>query len=124
MFSNLLLILIISACVFLGSLVYHNNPKGKDNRLFLLSIICVIIWIITNYLENINFSYIVRTYLLYADFLVALLMLYFWYLFCYNFLENKKLFNYFNLFILIYLIILIPLIFRNEIINNIFLKEG
>ena len=90
MISHLLFIGIIIACFYLGCLVYFSNPKRRDNRLFIVVIFWIICWLTVNYLENEQFSAAIKSMFLYIDFIFALILGYFWFLFCYSFLEERK----------------------------------
>ncbi len=110
-------ILIIS--LYLGCLVYYNNPKGKDNKIFLLLIIWLLFWLIVNYLENEAIPPNWRIIFFKADFLLAPILGYFWFLFCYNFLEEKHLSKLRNCLFILSVVVIDILIFSNLIINRI-----
>ena len=50
--SLAVLIVVVLAYAGLGLVVHLNDPRSKTNKLFVLLIISVIIWVTTNYFEN------------------------------------------------------------------------
>lgn len=131
MFIKIILGLIVILGLWLGVLVYYSNKKSKDNKLFLIQIIFVVFWIVFNYMENDPLPFETRKLFLYIDFIIAITWGFFWYLFCYNFLEDKKIFTKKNIFFL-FLSFLMPLFVINnyviydfEIVDNIIIfKNG
>ncbi|MFN3301739.1 MAG: ATP-binding protein [Patescibacteria group bacterium] len=74
----------------LGFIVYRKNPKGKINRLFILLVILLIIWAISNFLENEPLDYNLNILFLKIDFASASLIAYYWLLFCLHFPLSDK----------------------------------
>ncbi|MCK4540463.1 hypothetical protein KAU09_04905 [Candidatus Parcubacteria bacterium] len=106
---TLLFIFIIISSLFLGVLVYRNNPRGLDNRYFLIFNFLLVFWLVANYLENEMINEKLRIIFLYADFVISPIWGYFWFLFCYSFLENKKInkiINYIFIFLLFFITII------------------
>jgi len=122
--ADLLFVIILVACLYLGSLVYYRNPKSKDNKLFLVLIFWLILWMIFNYFENDPLQESIKILFLKLDFLIAPVLGYFWFLFCYHFLEKKKINLKFNLIFIFALLFLIILFLFNQVINNIVVKES
>ena len=119
MLSKLIFIIILLFCLYLSSLVYYNNPKGKDNKLFLVTIFWLIFFIIFNYLENERLPENFRIFFLKADFITATIFVYFWFIFCFHFLEQKKIKKYFNCAIILFAGTLVFFIIYNLVIYDI-----
>ncbi len=101
MFSFLVFSLVIFSCFYLGTLVYTKNPKNRDNKLFFLLIFWMVLWLIANYLENQPFPAGWRIFFLKLDFVLAPIMGYFWFLFCYYFLSPRPWFRLLNIVLLV-----------------------
>lgn len=108
-----LLILIIVFSTYLGVLVYKNDPQKKDNRLFLWLVLWMNLWLIANYLQNEIIFGSFRSIFLYLDFTIAPILGYFLFLFCYNFLENKKINRFLNFLLIIIIFFLIFSVVKN-----------
>ncbi len=101
MVSIFIFLLVIISCFYLSVLVYTKNPKSRDNRLFFLLIFWMVLWLIANFLENQPFAPQWRIFWLKLDFILAPAMGYFWFLFCYYFLETKPFSRFLNIILLI-----------------------
>lgn len=119
MFSFLLFAFILIAHLYLGVLVYNINPKGRDNKVFVLLTISVVMWIIANYLQNELIPFSLRQMFLYLDFIAALMFSYFGFLFCFYFLEDKKISKKFNVVIICFIIVFVISILNDLVIYNI-----
>jgi len=131
MYIKIILGLIVIAGLWLGILVYYKNKKSQDNKLFLIQAIFVVLWIVFNYMENDPLSLEVRKLFLYLDFIIAITWGFFWYLFCYNFLEEKNLLTRKNIlflflsFLMSFFVINDYIIYDAEIVDDVIIfKEG
>ncbi len=115
---------IIICTFYLGVLIYRKNPNGRDNKLFLGLIFWLVIWLAANFLENEPFRENFRIFFLYIDFLIAPIWGFFWFLFCYSFLENKKLSKFKNHLFVGFITFLIVSIFLDLIIYGINAQEA
>jgi len=119
MLSYVFFFLILVFSLYLGCLVYYKNPKGRDNRLFLALIIWLLFWLIANYFENEALPANWRIVFFKADFILAPILGYYWFLFCHDFLEKRQISKSKNYLLIISVIIIVSLIFTDLIINNI-----
>ena len=75
--------------LFLGSVVFVHDPKNRVNRLFFAWVFFSVVWMIFNYMENVQaFSLPVRSFFLQADFSAAMLGAGFIMLFSLNFIDR------------------------------------
>jgi len=85
---------IISTIIFfslvLGLLAFMEKPGEKVNRAFLWTIIFIVIWQLSNFLENENISPDLAKILLRIDFASAIIFAYFWFVFALNFSRAKR----------------------------------
>ncbi len=88
MLSWILVIIVVSLCLGLGGIVYFKNPKEKINKIFIVLVFLVIIWILSNYLENEPIDPALASLFLRIDFASAALLVYFFFLFTINFQGN------------------------------------
>ncbi len=124
MFSFVLFVSILIAHLCLGVLVYNTNPRGKDNKIFIMLTISVVVWIIANYLQNEPISFLLRRIFLYLDFIAALMFSYFGFLFCFYFLEDKKISKKLIVGLFSLIIVLIIFILNDLIIYNINIDQA
>jgi len=76
--------------LFLGSVILVHDPKSRVNRLFFAWVIFSVVWMIFNYMENVQaFSFGVRRFFLKADFAAAMLGAGFILLFVTNFIDRE-----------------------------------
>ena len=85
----IIFIFIIILLLYLGLLVYFKNPKGRDNKNFLIVVLLSGLWLILNFFENIHGFGFFREFFLRADFVVAPIVAYSWLIFLMDFLEKK-----------------------------------
>jgi len=85
------IIIFISVFIFgLGILVYLNNHKNRTNKLFLATVCGIIVWMISNFLENGTSNLTLASIALRLDFFSASILSYFWLLFCLNFPQPRE----------------------------------
>lgn len=119
MISDLILLFIISACIYLGYTVYCKDRRAKENKLFAVLIFWLVIFILSNYFENETISPSLRIVSLHIDFVSASILGYFWFLFCFYFLEDKKKIIWlYHLLSLGMLFLINFLLFKGEIVND------
>jgi len=90
MFSYLLITFILLSDLIFGLLVYFKNPKDTVNRNFFKVVFWTMVWISSNFLEN---ELVLRKYshlLLKIDFATAIILAYYFCLFCINFPRKIK----------------------------------
>jgi len=79
--SQLILFIIIGTSVYLMGLVFYKSPKKKSDKIFLISIFFLLIWILFGYLitlpEQTEVSVILRTKIAYLGVLGWLVSIYF-----------------------------------------------
>jgi len=83
-------VFIIILLAYLGLLVFFKNPKGRDNKNFLIAVLLSGGWLILNFFENIEAFGPFRKFLLKADFIIAPIVAYFWLIFFMDFLERES----------------------------------
>lgn len=83
--------IIIFSSVFLGFVAFLKNPRNKTNRLFLLMILFVVIWQLSNFFENENINPSLAKIFLRIDFSSAIFVGYFWLMFVLNFSKASNL---------------------------------
>ena len=110
--------------ITLSLLVFFRNPKSSTNRLFLLFVLFVVIWLISNFLENAVSGQGLAAFFLQTDFASAILLAYFFLLFCQSFPASKKI-------TLLSVLLFIPAIFlsvlsffKDMIITNVSLNTN
>ncbi len=60
--------------LFLGSVVLVHDPKSRVNRLFFVWVVCAVVWMVANYLENVPLlSVAARAFFLRLDFAAGML---------------------------------------------------
>jgi signal transduction histidine kinase len=91
MIELVLLICVEITLCFLAILVFSVNPKNKTNQYFSLWVFFLIVWILSNYLENEPFFQNYRSLFLRTDFASAIFLGAFFYLFCLNFPQGSSL---------------------------------
>src|SRR5688572_23029441 len=75
--------------LFLGSIVFVHDPKSRVNRLFFALVVFSVIWMILNYMENVEaFPVGARSFFLKADFSAAMLGAGFILLFVMSFIDR------------------------------------
>ncbi|MFH0854796.1 MAG: histidine kinase N-terminal 7TM domain-containing protein, partial [bacterium] len=117
--SRILTIVILITILNLGVFAYFKNSKRKVNRLFFITVLWIIIWMSSNFLENEVSNLKLSTLFLRVDFASAALLVYFWLLFCINFPNPIKLSKIKRFFLAIPGILFFFLSFSNLIIFNI-----
>ena len=115
MFINLVFFCIIISFLYLGVLVYKKSPQERDNRQFFMMTFWAIMWLLANFLENEQNLGGFRALFLRVDFIVAPFLGFFWFLFCYSFLENKKLKKIY-IFILSLVLLLLSILASGDLI--------
>ncbi len=125
-FQYLILIIVIVTSLSLGLVVFLNNKNRKINQIFSLLILCMSIWIISNFLvdevKDIKFI----NFLIKIDFASASLVGYFFFLFCIGFQRSFPIFSSrFKTFIVFLPVIFITLLslFSNLIVNQLNFTE-
>ncbi|MFH1294074.1 MAG: ATP-binding protein [Pseudomonadota bacterium] len=88
MFSLVSVVTIVFMCLGLGGIVYFKNRKGKINQMFAALVFFVVIWLVSNFLENANISHETASMALKIDFASASILAYFFFLFAINFQGN------------------------------------
>ena len=86
--SLILIVIIASLCLALAGIVYFKNPKEKINKIFFVLVFLVIVWLLSNYLENEPIDPSLASLFLRIDFASASLLVYFFFLFTINFQRN------------------------------------
>jgi signal transduction histidine kinase len=85
MISYILVAIIIFLSLGLGGVVYFKNPKGRINQIFAALVVFVVIWLVSNYLENEPINPKLASLFLKIDFASAAVLAYFFFLFAVNF---------------------------------------
>lgn len=124
MYLSLLFISLVISSFYLGCLVYFKNPKGLDNRFFLYMIFGLVFWSIASYLENEGLPDPLRIFFLKADFIIAPIFGYYYFLFCYSFLENKRPSKYVNLALVSICVLLAASVAAGLVIANIAINNN
>ncbi|MCX6786120.1 MAG: ATP-binding protein [Candidatus Komeilibacteria bacterium] len=121
-----IILIIITSSLFLGLVAFFKNPKNKTNRLFLLMIIFVVIWQLSNFFENEDISHNLAKLFLRIDFASAVFVGYSWLMFVLNFFQGNRLIVKPVIKIITFFIslLLALLSFTNLIIFNISFSNG
>ncbi len=123
--ATIIVILVLIVNFVLGVLVYITNPKNRTNKLFAATVFWIIIWNILYFLENQFFGLKISILFLKMDFASAVIMSYFWFLFCLNFPKPYKIPHKLKEFLLVLpVIIFVPLSFTSLIIKDFRSTEG
>jgi len=85
MSSFIFVFIIVFFCLGLGGMVYFENRKGKINQIFAALILFLVVWLVSNFLENTDVSREVASLFLEIDFASAAILAYFFFLFTANF---------------------------------------
>ena len=83
-----LFLVIIILNLILGFLVLFKNPRKKINKLFFWLVLFIVIWTISNYLENENLLIPIRSFFLKLDFALSPFLALFFLFFCVNFSQS------------------------------------
>jgi hypothetical protein len=125
LFNKILLFVVSFLSLWIGSLVYFNNPSKKQNKIFLLMSIFIILWPTFGYLTYFSTNSISAIFwikLAYASVSFFVITCYFFFVY---FLKEEKKFNIFNIFVLlagtafVLLSLFSDFIIRDVIIQNI-----
>lgn len=119
MISDLFFITILVATLYLGILVYNKDKIKQENKFFVIFIFWIIMWLISNYLENFKSLYGLRELFLKIDFIIGPIFSYYWYLFCYVFLEDKIITKKHNLSLISLCLLTVFLVLTNRVIGDI-----
>ena len=85
MSSFIFVVIIMFSSLGLAGLVYFKDPKRKINQLFIVLILFLIVWVISNYLENEPINPELASLFLRIDFASASILTYFFFLFAVHF---------------------------------------
>jgi len=107
MFLNLLIFIVLAINTFLGIIVFVNKRHAKENQLYGVFVLMMNLWILANYFENEPHFFALNSLevFLRLDFLLALFVFYFWFLFCLFFSKSvllRKKYLWFNIVILLF----------------------
>ncbi len=118
--------IIVLFSISLGLVAFFKNPRSKTNRIFLLLILFMVTWQLSNFLENEKIGQNLAKLFLRTDFASAMLVGYFWFLFVLNFSQIKRFIVKPFLKVVIFLVSLALslLAFTNLIISNINFNTG
>src|SRR3989344_7942678 len=119
MSSLFLFLIVIVSLSFIAVLVLAKNYKISTNQYFFVFICFSVVWILINYLENIERFKNYSELFLKTDFSVAVLLSAFFYLFCLSFLEKRDIELKKKLPIYLIATLAASLSFSNLIIKNI-----
>ncbi|MCK5630591.1 MAG: hypothetical protein KAI26_08275, partial [Nanoarchaeota archaeon] len=124
LFNKTLLLIVIFLSLWVGSLVYFSNPSKKQNKLFFLMSILIILWPTFGYLAYFStdlINAIFWTKLAYASVSLFVIICYFFFVY---FLKEEKKFRVFNVFVLLAGVIFILLsVFSDFIIRGVVMQN-
>ncbi|PIR92813.1 hypothetical protein COT99_04275 [Candidatus Falkowbacteria bacterium CG10_big_fil_rev_8_21_14_0_10_43_10] len=125
MLSIIIISLIILSTLILGLLVFLNNPRDRVNQLFLIMIFWIVVWQLSNFLQNEQTAVEFSNILLRLDFMSAILVGYSWIAFCLRFPKpGPRSLRFLKTIILLLGVVFAALSFTDLIINDIHFQDG